>query len=309
MQQAPELSICVAIHNQANLFHDFVNSLGSSTRSENVEIVILDDGSTDNLEPEVAKLKAAGWRTRYHRQCNAGRAVALHRCIHLARGRWAIIMDGDDFFTANGLAEVLDAIRNFPDLKRGERPIVGIVFGVEVRGRLKLGGEAKMHCPPSNKIMSILSLRADYGLEGDLKEVVKLDVIKRHLWDDFLGFRRVPTSLLWARLSRDYDVVTSSKIVAVKRYELGGLSANIKKVKLENLAPIVEVHKERMRNRSYRSLRYRLRSQVNYFRYRNLNDRKCSCEGAHLFEFAGCLVGNLLGVVERLKIFAKRCLP
>lgn len=302
MEAKPTLSLCVAIYNQAELFVDFINSLGEARKDEHIEVIVVDDGSTDDIASKVEDLRSIGWTVKYARQSNCGRASALYHSFQLARGEWAMIMDGDDYFTKNGLDAVLAAIKEFPHHPNhysSGRPVVGLVFGAEFRTEAESGAQVETCRPPAAEVMSLLALRANRSLDRDLKEVVKLEVIRKYLWRDFLGFRRVPTSLLWARISKDHDIITSREVVVVKRYMSDGLTSNISQHKRENLPPLIETHKERMRSNSYSSFAYRFRSQVSFYRYRNIKDCSFSLSGARLSELAGAFLGNSIAELER----------
>jgi len=62
---------------------------------ENLEIIVVDDGSTD-ATPKI--LATFGQKIRYVRQNNAGAAVALNRGIQLARGEYIAWLSSDDVY-------------------------------------------------------------------------------------------------------------------------------------------------------------------------------------------------------------------
>ena len=59
--------------------------------------------------------------------------------------------------------------------------------------------------------------RADEGVRGDKKEVVKLP-LKSVLYRPIDGEPRMPTSIMWNRLARKYDVFTLKSPLVVKEY-------------------------------------------------------------------------------------------
>lgn len=61
-----------------------------------LEVIIVDDGSTDGTEELVSRLWGAEPRVRFFRQANRGVAAARNRGIREARGDWLAFLDSDD---------------------------------------------------------------------------------------------------------------------------------------------------------------------------------------------------------------------
>jgi glycosyltransferase involved in cell wall biosynthesis len=78
-----------------------------------VEIVVIDDGSSDNT-PEL--LKTYGKRIRYYRQENFGVASARTKGCQLAKGEFIAFHDDDDFMLPKRIIHLMDSFRQFPDI-------------------------------------------------------------------------------------------------------------------------------------------------------------------------------------------------
>jgi glycosyltransferase involved in cell wall biosynthesis len=88
----PELSVIVPTFNRAAMLASAVESiLGSGIRS--LEIVVVDDGSTDDT-PNV--VRSLGPRVHYFRQNNQGPAVARNTALSHSRGTFVAFLDSDD---------------------------------------------------------------------------------------------------------------------------------------------------------------------------------------------------------------------
>jgi glycosyltransferase involved in cell wall biosynthesis len=98
MKSKPLVSVVITFYNQARLVHRAVRSVIQQTY-ENLEIIIVDDGSKDSVEEEVSKFHDP--RIRFFRQENSGVAVARNFGIAQAKGEYIAFLDGDDVFLLN----------------------------------------------------------------------------------------------------------------------------------------------------------------------------------------------------------------
>ncbi len=71
------------------------------------EVIVVDDGSTDDTKDRVANLDA---RVRYIRQDNAGAARARNTGVMAARSEWVAFLDSDDYWTEEHLERIARAI-------------------------------------------------------------------------------------------------------------------------------------------------------------------------------------------------------
>jgi len=88
----PEVSVVLPTYNSAGLVGQAVESILRQTYRP-LEIVVIDDGSTDNTRQVVA---AFGGRVRYVHQDNAGVAAARNHGVREARGEYIALQDADD---------------------------------------------------------------------------------------------------------------------------------------------------------------------------------------------------------------------
>lgn len=91
----PLVSVIVPTYNRAYCLADAVNSVLAQTHG-NVEVIIIDDGSTD----DTAQLVAARWgrdrRVKYFRQANQGVTAARNQGLARAFGDYVALLDSDD---------------------------------------------------------------------------------------------------------------------------------------------------------------------------------------------------------------------
>ncbi len=89
----PVLSVIIPTYNRSGYVRQCISSLRHCGMSE-LEIIVADDGSTDDTEQVVAATDPAA---RYFRQANTGTpATARNRGFELSRGRFIAFLDCDD---------------------------------------------------------------------------------------------------------------------------------------------------------------------------------------------------------------------
>jgi glycosyltransferase involved in cell wall biosynthesis len=122
-------SVIIPTYNYARFLNDSVGSVLAQTY-KNLEVIIVDDGSTDET-PEVAQALAdSDPRVRYIRKVNGGSSTARNLGLTLVRGEFVSYLDADDWYTPERLERHIEALRKNPDIT--------LVYGDEARGNDKL---------------------------------------------------------------------------------------------------------------------------------------------------------------------------
>ncbi len=97
------LSIVIPVYNAEKYVEESVASLlGQYHR--NIEIILVDDGSTDRGPAIMSRLASRHRRVTLIVQENAGPSAARNAGIRVARGRYLTFVDSDDLVTAEGFA-------------------------------------------------------------------------------------------------------------------------------------------------------------------------------------------------------------
>ncbi|MFM8431287.1 MAG: glycosyltransferase family 2 protein [Bacteroidota bacterium] len=113
---APFFSFVTATFNRAEFLPRLIQSMKIQTFAD-FEILIIDDGSTDNTLKILNDISKDEVRLRFIHQENMERGAARNNGISNAKGRYVVFVDSDDTFDANHL-ELLhqNIIRlDFPD--------------------------------------------------------------------------------------------------------------------------------------------------------------------------------------------------
>ena len=108
----PEVSVIIPTYNSAALIGDAIRSVLTQTYP-NFEIIVVDDGSTDETAAVVQVIGDP--RIRYIWQSNQGLAGARNTGIHTATGRYVAFLDADDLFLPKKLAQQVQALDSQPE--------------------------------------------------------------------------------------------------------------------------------------------------------------------------------------------------
>ncbi|MBQ6995894.1 MAG: glycosyltransferase [Lachnospiraceae bacterium] len=100
------VSVVIPTYNMAEYISVCLDSVIAQTLN-NIEVLIIDDGSTDNTSDLVMKYCQENSNIRYIYQKNSGSGNARNIGIRAAMGEYIAFMDADDFYHANDILETL----------------------------------------------------------------------------------------------------------------------------------------------------------------------------------------------------------
>ncbi|WP_413161550.1 glycosyltransferase [Capilliphycus salinus ALCB114379] len=106
----PQVSVIIPAYNGSRFISQAVESVLSQTDCD-CEVIVVDDGSTDNTANILQQFSD---RIRYFYQNNQGVASARNRGIQEAKGELIALLDQDDIFLPNKLAEQMACFKRFP---------------------------------------------------------------------------------------------------------------------------------------------------------------------------------------------------
>lgn len=97
MSERIDISVVIPVYNASLLLDRCLDSVFNQTTQYRVEVVVVDDGSTDNTV-DVIKKRPEQDRIVLYQQQNAGPAVARNKGVELAHGEFCAYLDADDYW-------------------------------------------------------------------------------------------------------------------------------------------------------------------------------------------------------------------
>ena len=180
----PAVSVITPAWNAAAFLPDTIESVLAQTLAD-WELLIVDDGSTDETAAIVRRYAARDSRIRLLQQENAGPSTARNRAMRAARGEYFAFLDSDDRWMPGFLRAQLDVFARHPDT--GLVTTNGVYDGGPFDGRPLRSPE------PGYPVLPLTDLIVDETA------VFIMTVFRRAVFDTIGGFDEAQ----WT--SEDYD--------------------------------------------------------------------------------------------------------
>lgn len=172
------ISIIIPIYNQSEHLANCLASIKKQTY-DNYEIIIVNDGSTDNILPVIANFKKLfGFKLSYFEQENQGANIARNRGAKSAKGEYIIFCDADVVMEPIMLELMQKSLK--------ENPNVSFCYSSFMWGRKKFKlwtyDPEKLKQLPYISINSLIKKEHFPGFDENLKKFQDWD-----LWLTMLG--------------------------------------------------------------------------------------------------------------------------
>jgi GT2 family glycosyltransferase len=112
--RAPAVTVVTPAYNAARYLPETVGSVLGQSFS-NLELIIVDDGSTDDTLAVARRLAATDPRVSVVSTPNGGAAAARNTALRFARGEFVALLDSDDLLVPDYLARQLAVFDAFPE--------------------------------------------------------------------------------------------------------------------------------------------------------------------------------------------------
>ncbi len=139
MNNKPLVSVIVPVYNIEKYVRKCLDSLTSQSY-ENIEIIVVDDGSTDGSGEICNGIALADKRVKVFHKKNGGLSSARNYGIKKAKGEYVCLVDGDDYVKRNFVKVMVGAMEKNADIAvcgyNAEIPKVEVMSGKEATIRL-----------------------------------------------------------------------------------------------------------------------------------------------------------------------------
>jgi glycosyltransferase involved in cell wall biosynthesis len=126
---APTFSVIVAAYNVADMIGEALESIRRQTLAP-LEVVVCDDGSTDDLDGALAPYRD---EIVFLRKENGGEASAKNAAVRVARGDFVVVLDADDVYLPARIEALTELARSRPDLDILTTDALLVANGLPVR--------------------------------------------------------------------------------------------------------------------------------------------------------------------------------
>jgi len=234
-KKSPTASVIIPSYNRAHIVSQAILSVLNQTYQD-FEIIIVDDGSTDNTERVVNNFNDL--RIRYIRhELNRGASAARNSGIWAARSEYIGFLDSDDEWLTEKL------LKQVCKLQRSENK-VALVYTGEIL--VEDGAEN----PFERKILSISGNVFERLLQGDFIGTCSSVMVRTNAIKKTGGFDEQLHSRedwdIWLRISKNYEVACIPEPLIIRH--IGGysrISTNLKRT-IEGTKAIINKHRKDM---------------------------------------------------------------
>jgi len=208
------ISILTPVYNRSHLLEKLFQSLKSQT-SHDFEWVIVDDGSTDDLNNKKNNFNTELFPVKYLYKNNGGKHTALNTGVDACNGKWVLIVDSDDLLTNDAIEQVKINVESINEL--GD----GVIF-------LKASPDLKVLGQPHKSPGVRMHANTLVAMKGDKAYLFKKSVFSEIKFPVHEDEKFVTESYLWNKIfdkGKSYAIGVN-KVIYIAEYLPGGLTDN-----------------------------------------------------------------------------------
>lgn len=252
----PLVSVSIPTYNNAKLITETLNSVQNQTY-KNLEIIVVDDGSTDNTEAVVRDLMKSDPRIRYKKIVNSRSPTARNTGFKISNGEYVASLDSDDLWPENRIEVQLQALSHNPNAI-----VLGSVqrFLSDESGTIRMGEVSFLPPKGNDYLHSLLKLETNQMVNFNTFCAKREIICSDGLWDP--TFVTAHDWENWIRLAKKHPFIHLESILQLYRKHESSTTAshNVYRA-LDYQLCVIEKHTPRgirffWKKLTYKRLRY-----------------------------------------------------
>ena len=221
-----KISVLTPTFNRANFLERVYKSLLKNKEYiQNIEWLIMDDGSTDNTKSVIEKLKDENEiEIKYYYQENQGKMVAINKLVGQATGDLIIDCDSDDYFTKDAFKVIKEEFEKHKE----EKNIYGLCFLKYDQNGKNMGNNLK------KEKTTMFDLYFKEGETGEKAIVFYSNIRKQYKHELEKNERFVTEARMYHKMDEKYKMICVNEPIMICEYQEKGYTKNISRQFKEN---------------------------------------------------------------------------
>jgi glycosyltransferase involved in cell wall biosynthesis len=249
----PFFTVFTPVYNAELSIHRVFKSINDQV-FKNFEWIIIDDGSSDNSANLIRDFleQNCHLQAQFLMQENGGKHMAWNKAVSLAKGKFFVPADADDYFLPHALEFFYRKWSEIDDMQKDQLSGINVLCFDNDSDRIV--GNA---FPKNGMLSNNLELNFRFNIEGEKWGCVKTSLLKERTFPIIKG-SFFPESYLWLHLAKTKNVICFN--TALRRYytSTGGLSATsqISRVNASQAKIFIKYYKWLLANFGWYIIRY-----------------------------------------------------
>ena len=221
-------TILTPIYNRSSYIDRLHQNL--SIQTGNIEWIIVNDGSTDNLDEEIEKIQKfpenkQNLNIHYLKKGNGGKHSAVNLGLKFSTSDWTIILDSDDKLSENCLQIVQEKIKSLSPKQIEE--ISGFIFlKSDINGKIVGQKFSRENIPLYHYDLA--------KIKGDKFRVTKTQILQKNPSPIFKNETFVTEATVWNVVEAKNPVIAFNFSLCIVEYLSGGMTSSYDKLIEQN---------------------------------------------------------------------------
>jgi len=296
-------TIGTPVFNRAHLLPRLYESLLKNHQEfPHFEWLLIDDGSTDDIDSFVQRVKADNRISfKYIKKSNEGKHSCLNYIFQESLSELTLILDSDDLLADNALVKVNLL---WSELQNKEK-IAGVIGLCTVLSNNTILGDK---FPQSPMFSTLVANAYSLNMRGDRCDFVRTDLLKGKKFPIIPGEKFMSEAVVMLDFDIDYQYLCVNDFFKVVEYQSEGISNNFDKLSMKNPEGLV-LRFERFLTEYALLKQINFKSKIkmygNYCRYLLHSEQPVIKKLITINKFypiafiVGCLAGTLLYVKDK----------